>query len=159
MIAVKVLPQLQNLRKYKLKFRTIKLIGMLTVLLTGCVTGELTSSAIKIEKTEVEQLFKGNTAKGTFQWTKGDWAEYYNADGRVAFKSSEFPLLFGAWRVSDDGEICTKYFDNGKEEEFCSPVYRDEGKLVLLIAEGRRKGKINALIDSFSEGDTEKLMN
>lgn len=147
------------MRNYKLKLKVLGFLVGATALLTGCVTNELSENAVQLKKIEVEKLLSGKTASGDFRWSKGTWSEYYNADGRVAFKSSVMPSLFGSWRVNGNSEICTKYFGYENDKEFCSPVYQDGTQTVTLISDGRKKGKINAYIRRLEDGDTESLMN
>lgn len=126
--------------------------------ITGCVTGGISEKGYQMHAEELLQYFEGNSVSVKFYRSKTRGIEYYNPDGRVAYKD-QGRLLRGAWRINELDELCTKYFNYQNGKEHCHAWYHDQGEVVAIAKSGQKKKKISLTVIKVEVGDSAGLMN
>jgi hypothetical protein len=78
----------------------------------------------RLSASELDALIRGNTASGT---TSSGQAYYMRFDrsGHVAYHEGTTYSSTGAWRVTPDGQLCTRFSTINAGAEDCYTVYRN----------------------------------
>jgi len=78
----------------------------------------------RLSASELDALIRGNTASGT---TSSGQAYYMRFDrsGHVAYHEGTSYSSTGAWRVTPDGQLCTRFSTINAGAEDCYTVYRN----------------------------------
>ncbi|MTI10523.1 hypothetical protein, partial [Curvivirga aplysinae] len=119
-----------------------KIVLLITGLfLVGCVTNTIPEQAIKLDDDELRTVFTGKTVYGNLSDSAGNLTvpiiEYFSADKRVVYQNGK-SKLFGMWRIADD-LLCTRFYSEGTDNEYCWAVYRDGERYVDTWPSGKDK--------------------
>ena len=104
--------------------RSFIIIGVLTVLLSGCETVLHQDDGAPLSAAEVKRLFVGNTVESYNRNTRLNSFTYYHPNGQ-AIQERLWSRRLGSWSIQDDGKICLTLT---KKPAKCRHIVRYKGR-------------------------------